>query len=129
MRPRSRAGVFDLRCRTFGKKHADPLALTLPLSSLRYAESFDLPGTGQGGQEREWELFDCAEDPLELFNCWSDAAYADVREEMVRLLNDKMETIGDVLVHKVGASAAELAEIDRAFEGAGISERAGEKNM
>ncbi|GAA6045541.1 hypothetical protein NBRC10513_007901 [Rhodotorula toruloides] len=119
-------------------QHADPIHNAYAHYGIRnhrykliywYAESFDLPGTGKGGQEREWELFDCEKDPLELFNCWSDPSYAEVREEMVRLLNDKMETIGDVPVHKVGVSGAELAEIDKAYEGAGISERAGEKNM
>ncbi|BGP32613.1 hypothetical protein JCM10296v2_004394 [Rhodotorula toruloides] len=119
-------------------QHADPIHNAYAHYGIRnhrykliywYAESFDLPGTGKGGQEREWELFDCEKDPLELFNCWSDPSYGEMRGEMVRLLNDKMETIGDVPVHKVGGLAAELAEIDKAYEGTGISERAGEKNM
>ena len=33
-----------------------------------YNEGYDLPGTNHGGEDREWELFDCQKDPLELFN-------------------------------------------------------------
>lgn len=31
---------------------------------------FDLPGTNKGGEDQEWELFDCDNDPMELFNLW-----------------------------------------------------------
>ncbi|GAA5917272.1 hypothetical protein JCM6882_009270 [Rhodosporidiobolus microsporus] len=94
-----------------------------------YNESFDLPGTRAGGQEREWELFDCVADPLELFNVWDDPSYADVREEMVRVLNRKMEEIGDIPVHEFGVSAAVLAERDRAFQGSNIAAKAEQHNM
>lgn len=96
-----------------------------------YNEGFDLPGTGKGGQEREWELFDCDEDPLELFNVWcsTDPKYLEAREQMVRALNVKMEEIGDTPVHDPSASAAELAKRDAAFEGSNIAAKANEKNM
>ena len=64
-----------------------------------YNEGFGVEGTGPGGQDREWELFDCDEDPLELFNCYADPKYADVVRRMTRLLDDKMEEIGDEPVH------------------------------
>ncbi|KAL5041042.1 hypothetical protein BDW71DRAFT_201685 [Aspergillus fruticulosus] len=64
-----------------------------------YNEDFSLEGTRRGGQEREWELFDCEKDPLELFNCYNDPAYADVVARMTRLLEKKMEEIGDEPVH------------------------------
>ncbi|KAL4771844.1 alkaline-phosphatase-like protein [Aspergillus nidulans var. acristatus] len=64
-----------------------------------YNEDFGLEGTRRGGQEREWELFDCEKDPLELFNCYNDPEYADVVARMTRLLEEKMEEIGDEPVH------------------------------
>lgn len=39
-----------------------------------YNEGFGLPGTGEGGQEREWELFDCQEDPLEVSTALSTSS-------------------------------------------------------
>ncbi|ERT02418.1 uncharacterized protein SPSK_05207 [Sporothrix schenckii 1099-18] len=53
--------------------------------------------------EKEWELFDCDKDPLELFNVYHDAAYADTVVELTRLLEDKMAEIGDEPVHKTAA--------------------------
>lgn len=96
-----------------------------------YNEGFGLPGVGLGGQEREWELFDCVEDPLELFNVWSsqEPRYLEAREQMVRALNVKMEEIGDEPVHDTSASAEELARRDAAFEGCNIAAKANEKNM
>ncbi|GKZ16855.1 hypothetical protein AbraIFM66951_006346 [Aspergillus brasiliensis] len=64
-----------------------------------YAEGFDLPGTQEGGQPREWELFDCEKDPLELFNVYHDTKYADVVVELTRLLEETMLEIGDTPVH------------------------------
>ncbi|RAL05398.1 sulfatase family protein [Aspergillus ibericus CBS 121593] len=64
-----------------------------------YAEGFDLPGTQEGGQPREWELFDCVEDPLELFNVYQDPKYKDVVVELTRLLEETMLEIGDIPVH------------------------------
>lgn len=94
-----------------------------------YNEGFDMPGAGAGGQEREWELFDCLEDPLELFNVWNESKYADVREAMVRRLNDKMAEIGDVPVHRLGVSAAELEKLDRAYAGSNLALKAGQTNI
>jgi arylsulfatase A-like enzyme len=56
--------------------------------------------------DREWELFDCDEDPLELFNVYSEAKYQDVVRHMTRLLEDKMEEIGDDPVHRKTEGAA-----------------------
>lgn len=91
-----------------------------------YAEDFKLPGTQAGGQEREWELFDCEEDPLELFNVWAEPRYARVREDMVQRLNLKMADIGDTPVHDTSLSAAHLAEIDAGAKG--LAMKANQKN-
>ena len=64
-----------------------------------YNEGFDLPGTNHGGEDREWELFDCENDPLELFNVISDKTYANVVKEMKETLYNKMLEIGDEPAH------------------------------
>ena len=64
-----------------------------------YNEGYGLPGTNGGGQEREWELFDLDEDPLELVNVHDDPAYAEVRADMLRKLDATMLEIGDVPEH------------------------------
>lgn len=64
-----------------------------------YNEDFGVPGARPGGEEKEWELFDCKEDPLELFNVHHDRRYQDVVTQMTRLLELKMEEIGDEPVH------------------------------
>ena len=64
-----------------------------------YNEGYDLPGTNQGGQDREWELFDCKEDPLELFNVFSDPNYQEVVAMMKTALQKKMIEIGDEPEH------------------------------
>lgn len=64
-----------------------------------YAEDYCLPGTREGGQEKEWELFDCEKDPLELFNLYSDPAYAAVVDDMRAELDAKMLEIGDTPEH------------------------------
>ena len=64
-----------------------------------YAEGFGLPGTGEGGQEKEWELFDCQEDPLELFNLYNEPRCADVVRMMRAQLDAKMLEIGDTPEH------------------------------
>jgi hypothetical protein len=65
-----------------------------------YNEPLDAEGARPGGEEwKEWELFDCKEDPLELFNVWSEPSYKQERSKMVRLLEEKMMEIGDVAVH------------------------------
>lgn len=64
-----------------------------------YAEDFGLPGTQRGGEEKEWELFDCDKDPLELFNLYSDPTHADVVRTMRAELDAKMLEIGDIPEH------------------------------
>ncbi|KAJ5167831.1 uncharacterized protein N7482_003425 [Penicillium canariense] len=64
-----------------------------------YNEDFGIEGTRPGGEEKEWELFDLVEDPLELFNCYPEKKYKDVVGYMTKLLEDKMEEIGDEPVH------------------------------
>ena len=64
-----------------------------------YNEGYDLPGTNHGGEDREWELFDCEKDPLELFNVYSDPTYQDVVTDITAQLDKKMAEIGDEPVH------------------------------
>lgn len=64
-----------------------------------YNENFNLTGTGPGGQEREWELFDTQEDPFELFNVFEDEGYREVRRDLKLKLEAKMMSIGDQWVH------------------------------
>lgn len=64
-----------------------------------YNEGYGLPGTNHGGEDREWELFDCENDPLELFNVYSDASYQDVVADMTVQLEKKMAEIGDEPEH------------------------------
>ncbi|KAE8550428.1 hypothetical protein TMatcc_008457 [Talaromyces marneffei ATCC 18224] len=64
-----------------------------------YNEGLGLEGTQPGGEEKEWELFDCEEDPLELFNSYDDPRYADVVRLMTEKLNRKMLEIGDEPLH------------------------------
>ena len=64
-----------------------------------YNQGMGLPGTLPGGQAPEWELFDCEEDPLELFNCYHEPAYQAQVARMTRLLEKKMYEIGDDMLH------------------------------
>ncbi|KIY01120.1 uncharacterized protein Z520_02672 [Fonsecaea multimorphosa CBS 102226] len=64
-----------------------------------YNEGFDIEGTREGGQDKEWELFDTDQDPLELFNVYADPHYREIVARMTRLLEEKMEEIGDLIVH------------------------------
>lgn len=66
-----------------------------------YNEGYGLPGTNHGGEDREWELFDCEQDPLELFNVYSDSAYKEVVADMTSQLDQKMAEIGDVPEHQI----------------------------
>lgn len=54
----------------------------------------------EGEDEKEWELFDCDEDPLELFNIYKEDKYRDVVKRMTLLLEKKMAEIGDEPVHE-----------------------------
>lgn len=66
-----------------------------------YNDDLLVDGARPGGEDcREWELFDCQEDPLELFNCYADPKYAEVVIEMTKLLERKMMEIGDEPAHE-----------------------------
>lgn len=67
-----------------------------------YNEGYDLPGTNHGGEDREWELFDCEQDPLELLNVYSDPDYQHIALQMTRALEAKMAEIGDEPEHLSG---------------------------
>lgn len=78
---------------------------------------YNIPGANRGGEDQEWELFDCDNDPMELFNLWEQdvsqgkfkaAPLTEVRERMIRLLEAKMAEVGDVPAHPLGLSEAEL---------------------
>jgi len=73
-----------------------------------YNEGFDLPGTQPGGEEKEWELFDCEEDPLELFNCYNNPEYKDIVRDMTIILNKKMLEIGDIPQHDINETFVSL---------------------
>ena len=64
-----------------------------------YNEGYELPGTNHGGEDREWELFDCEKDPLELFSVYDEPAYAEVVKRMTSQLERKMADIGDEPEH------------------------------
>lgn len=64
-----------------------------------YNQGLGLPGTHDGDEPPEWELFDTQDDPLELINVYGDARYRDVVERMTALLEHKMAVIGDEPVH------------------------------
>jgi arylsulfatase A-like enzyme len=66
-----------------------------------YNDGLGLPGTQPGGEEPEWELFDCQTDPLELCNVYSDPAYREVRRALTLKLNQKMAEIGDIPEHEL----------------------------
>ncbi|KAE8365757.1 alkaline-phosphatase-like protein [Aspergillus caelatus] len=65
-----------------------------------YNEPLGVKGARPGGIEyREWELFDCDKDPLELFNVYHERQYQGVVREMITMLEKKMAEIGDEPVH------------------------------
>ena len=70
-----------------------------------YNEGYNLPGTNHGGEDREWELFDCIEDPLELFNLYNDEQYLKIVETMMQELETKMAEIGDEPEHTIRSKA------------------------
>lgn len=65
-----------------------------------YNDGYDLPGTNHGGEDKEWELFDCQNDPLELFNLAKDQNYNEIFSQMKLLLTEKMLKIGDIPAHE-----------------------------
>ena len=65
-----------------------------------YNEACDTPGSQQPDfEEKDWELFDTQEDPLELFNCFNQPDKREIVQHMLGLLDDKMAEIGDVPEH------------------------------
>lgn len=61
-----------------------------------YWEDLGMEGARPGGTEcKEWELFDCKEDPLELFNIYHDPRHFQTVKKLTTLLEAKMEEIGD----------------------------------
>ena len=64
-----------------------------------YNEGLGQPGTLDGGEKKEWELFDCELDPFELLNVYEDPAYNEIRLQMMDDLDQKMAEIGDLPVH------------------------------
>ena len=72
-----------------------------------YNSALGQPGTTEGDEPPEWELFDCEADPLELFNVAEDPAYAELFEQLVHELDAKMAEIGDIPQHNTEAVLAE----------------------
>lgn len=66
-----------------------------------YNDDLLVDGARPGSEDcREWELFGCQEDPLELFNCYADPKYGEVVIEMTRLLERKMMEIDNEPAHE-----------------------------
>ncbi|MEZ0169411.1 sulfatase [Microvirga sp. TS319] len=68
-----------------------------------YNDPLGQEGAHGSSEPPEWELFDCDEDPFELYNRADDPAYADVFERMLQKLDDKMAEIGDLPAHDSAA--------------------------
>ena len=64
-----------------------------------YNEGYELAGTREGGQNREWELFDLDNDPLELFNLYNDPSYHKIVLTLTAKLDTLMTEIGDLPEH------------------------------
>lgn len=69
-----------------------------------YNSALGEPGAVEGDEPPEWELFDCQDDPLELFNIADDPASASVFEAMLGELDSKMAEIGDIPQHDSAAT-------------------------
>lgn len=54
-----------------------------------YNKGFGLPGKKLGGEETEWELFDCDNDSLELINIYEDIQYVKIVRTMTAELNKR----------------------------------------
>lgn len=77
-----------------------------------YCEDLGVEGARAGGQDhKEWELFDCEEDPLELFNIYNEPQHKAVVERMTKLLEQKMLDIGDVPEHAVNAMVKRASKL------------------
>jgi len=60
-----------------------------------YAEPCDTPGAYDEPRTPEWELFDLAEDPLELNSVYGDPAYADTVRDLKAELRRLQQELGD----------------------------------
>lgn len=82
---------------------------------------------------QEWEFFDCVNDPMELFNVWDGPSPSGelvvARERMLRLLEEKMEHIGDTPRHPVGLSAERLIELYPTHAGVASVVKTSQTNM
>ena len=72
-----------------------------------YNSALGEPGTTEGDEPPEWEMFDCETDPLELFNLADDPQHAGVFERMLAALDAKMAEIGDIPEHDTGQVLAQ----------------------
>jgi arylsulfatase A-like enzyme len=73
-----------------------------------YNDALGQPGARQGDEPPEWELFDCEEDPLELFNLFHDPRMAGVVRDMLKKLDAKIAEIGDLPAHDTAEVEAAL---------------------
>jgi len=60
-----------------------------------YNDDLGQPGANGPDEPPEWELFDCANDPLEVMNLANNSEYADVFDDMLTRLDAHMARIGD----------------------------------
>ncbi len=64
-----------------------------------YYDDLEQPGARPDTLEPEWELFDLANDPLEINNVVDNSEYSEIVAEMTKKLESEMDRIGDVPVH------------------------------
>jgi len=74
-----------------------------------YNKDLGQPGARPNGAPPEWELFDCDNDPHELFNLAGDPAHAGVFRDMLAKLDKRMADIGDLPEHDSAQVLASLA--------------------
>lgn len=73
-----------------------------------YNDPLDQPGAQRGDEPPEWELFDCAADPLELVNLFHDPAMAGIVRDMIAKLDAKLAEIGDIPEHDTATVLGQL---------------------
>ena len=64
-----------------------------------YNEGLGSTGSQPGGETPEWELFDCENDPKELFNLANKSEYQETLKQLIEILDSKMAEIGDIPRH------------------------------
>lgn len=64
-----------------------------------YNKGLEQPGSREGGELAEWEMFDCEKDPDEMLNVYAEKEYAKKVAEMKSLLAEVMMEIGDEPEH------------------------------